>query len=287
MAASGIMDHNVAGPFASRVAGLHTGEAAENIAAGTKTWTDTLRMWEHSPGHNANLLQSQADSVGVAMARNDQTRYKTYWAMVIADKAPKKKDRKTPAGDGKASGQSKIRSVPSKILSGVSVLKRYGASVIMSYFTSAELAQLSGHSPRGRETVVKPSQAVEHVRLVPRGDCRIAHIPGDAFGVIELPERPGFELHARGADEPRRRETREGGGKVALHRVDQFGEAQAILDRHACPLRQRLQRRMRGIADEHDAAFVPVPHRIAVADGRRQARSIMAIRARTAGYASR
>jgi uncharacterized protein YkwD len=99
MAASGIMDHGVAGPFASRVAGLHTGEAAENIAAGTKTWTDTLRMWEHSPGHNANLLQSQADSVGVAMARNDQTRYKTYWAMVIADRTPRKKDQKAPASD--------------------------------------------------------------------------------------------------------------------------------------------------------------------------------------------
>ena len=107
MAASGIMDHNVAGPFASRVAGLHTGEAAENIAAGTKTWTDTLRMWEHSPGHNANLLQSQADSVGVAMARNDQTRYKTFWAMVIADKAPKKKDHK--GGDGKG-GDGKVAS---------------------------------------------------------------------------------------------------------------------------------------------------------------------------------
>jgi Cysteine-rich secretory protein family len=104
MAASGIMDHNVAGPFASRVAGLHSGEAAENIAAGTKTWADTLRMWEHSPGHNANLLQSQADSVGVAMARNDQTRYKTYWAMVIADRTVKKKDHK--GGDGKGDGKS-------------------------------------------------------------------------------------------------------------------------------------------------------------------------------------
>ena len=105
MAASGIMDHGVAGPFASRVAGLHTGEAAENIAAGTKTWADTLRMWEHSPGHNANLLQSKADSVGVAMARNDQTRYKTYWAMVIADREPRKNDQKAPASDRKvASG---------------------------------------------------------------------------------------------------------------------------------------------------------------------------------------
>jgi hypothetical protein len=34
-------------------------------------------------------LQSSADSIGFAVARNDQTRYKTFWAMVIADKSPK------------------------------------------------------------------------------------------------------------------------------------------------------------------------------------------------------
>ena len=34
MAASGIMDHNVAGSLASQVAGAHTGMAAEKIAAG-------------------------------------------------------------------------------------------------------------------------------------------------------------------------------------------------------------------------------------------------------------
>jgi hypothetical protein len=42
-------------------------------------------------------LQARADSVGVAVARNEQTPYKTYWAMVIADKSPKKKDRKVAA----------------------------------------------------------------------------------------------------------------------------------------------------------------------------------------------
>jgi uncharacterized protein YkwD len=31
-------------------------------------------MWQKSPGHNANLLQSEADSVGVAVVRNEQTR---------------------------------------------------------------------------------------------------------------------------------------------------------------------------------------------------------------------
>ena len=89
MAASGIMSHNVAGPFAFRISGVGAGMAAENIAAGTKTWDETFRAWQNSPGHNANLLQSSADSIGFAVARNDQTRYKTFWAMVIADKSPK------------------------------------------------------------------------------------------------------------------------------------------------------------------------------------------------------
>ena len=82
MAASGIMDHDVAGSFASRIAGAQTDSAGENIAEGTKTWADTLRMWQNSPGHNANLLLREADVIGVAVA-HDATRYKTYWAMVI------------------------------------------------------------------------------------------------------------------------------------------------------------------------------------------------------------
>ncbi|MEZ5889940.1 MAG: CAP domain-containing protein [Xanthobacteraceae bacterium] len=91
MAASGVMDHSVAGSFSSRVRGAHSGVAAENIAAGTKNWSDTFRAWKHSSGHNANLLLAKADSVGFAVARNENTRYKTFWAMVIADKSPRKK----------------------------------------------------------------------------------------------------------------------------------------------------------------------------------------------------
>ena len=107
MAAAGIMDHSVAGSFASRISGAHpTGMAAENIAAGTKTWDQTFRMWQNSWGHNANLLQSKADSVGVAVAHNDGTRYKTYWAMVIADKTPKKKGSSKVADEGGHFGSS-------------------------------------------------------------------------------------------------------------------------------------------------------------------------------------
>jgi uncharacterized protein YkwD len=93
MAASGILDHSLAGSFASRISDAHLGMAAENIAAGTNTWAETFRLWQTSPAHNANLLQPHADSVGIAVARNAQTRYKTFWAMVIAEKSPKRKDR--------------------------------------------------------------------------------------------------------------------------------------------------------------------------------------------------
>jgi uncharacterized protein YkwD len=109
MAAAGVMDHSVAGSFASRISGARAGVAAENIAAGTKTWAETFRVWQTSPGHNANLLQSKADSVGVAVARNDATPYKTYWAMVIADKSPKepkKKGGKIAADGGKPAVES-------------------------------------------------------------------------------------------------------------------------------------------------------------------------------------
>src|SRR5437588_12285153 len=42
MAAAGIMEHSVAGSFSSRVSGVNANRAAENIAAGTKTWAETL-----------------------------------------------------------------------------------------------------------------------------------------------------------------------------------------------------------------------------------------------------
>src|SRR6266576_5668293 len=61
MAASGIMDHSVAGSFASRMSGARTGMAAENIAAGTSTWAEPFRKWQTSRGPNANLLQSKAN----------------------------------------------------------------------------------------------------------------------------------------------------------------------------------------------------------------------------------
>jgi len=86
MAAAGVLDHDVAGSFASRISSTGIDSGAENIAAGTKTWAETLKIWKGSSGHNANLLRRDGDLLGVAVAYNNNTRYKAYWAMVIGHK---------------------------------------------------------------------------------------------------------------------------------------------------------------------------------------------------------
>src|SRR5262245_19285043 len=91
------------------ISGVGMGVAAENIAAGTHSWAQTFRMWFT----NANLLQSPADRVGFAVARNAQTRYKTFWAIVIAEGAPSRKGPRSrhmrkaraPSGDVSKSAQ--------------------------------------------------------------------------------------------------------------------------------------------------------------------------------------
>ena len=95
MAKRGVMDHNVAGAFAARVADVPVGAAGENIAEGTKTWAETIQRWEASAGHNANLLLPDATHVGVAVAYNDQT-HEAFRAMVIGRMVQKRAFQPTP-----------------------------------------------------------------------------------------------------------------------------------------------------------------------------------------------
>jgi uncharacterized protein YkwD len=95
MAKTGVLDHNVAGAFAARMADIPVGAAGENIAQGTKTWAETIQSWESSPGHNANLLLPAATHVGVAVAYNDQT-HEAFRAMVIGRKVEKRAFQPTP-----------------------------------------------------------------------------------------------------------------------------------------------------------------------------------------------
>jgi uncharacterized protein YkwD len=95
MAKSGVLDHNVAGAFATRMADVPVGRAGENIAQGTKTWAETIQLWESSPGHNGNLLLPDATHVGVAVAYNDQT-HEAFRAMIIGRKVEKRPFQATP-----------------------------------------------------------------------------------------------------------------------------------------------------------------------------------------------
>jgi len=83
MAAKDVLNHDVLGPFNSRVASAGAGRAAENIAYGYEGFPKTLNQWIESSGHRKNLLLHDATRVGIASARSPKTG-RTYWAMVIA-----------------------------------------------------------------------------------------------------------------------------------------------------------------------------------------------------------
>ena len=93
MASKGVMDHDVLGPFGSRVAPANAGRAAENIAYGYDSFPKTLDQWINSSGHRKNLLMHEGTRIGVASAKSSANG-RTYWAMVIAGGYEKPK----PAG---------------------------------------------------------------------------------------------------------------------------------------------------------------------------------------------
>lgn len=107
MAAQGRMSHSVGGDFGTRLRRTgYLGAAAENIAAGQRSWSEAFAAWVSSSGHRSNLLLRGATRVGYASASGRAgSRYRTYWAMVIA--APMDVPRGTRAARGRlrAGGQ--------------------------------------------------------------------------------------------------------------------------------------------------------------------------------------
>jgi len=57
--------------------------AAENVGTGQRTFGELFREWKRSPGHNSNLLLPDATHMGVAVVRNDDTQFKTFWSLVV------------------------------------------------------------------------------------------------------------------------------------------------------------------------------------------------------------
>jgi uncharacterized protein YkwD len=88
MARAGVLDHSVSRPFGSRIAGYGPDVAVENIAAGTRSFGATFDLWKRSPGHDANLRRSGVTRFGIASAPAPQSRYKVFWALILAGSQP-------------------------------------------------------------------------------------------------------------------------------------------------------------------------------------------------------
>lgn len=58
--------------------------AAENVAAGQKSWEKVFKAWQDSPDHNVNLLREDVTDFGIATVYDPDSSYGTFWAMLVA-----------------------------------------------------------------------------------------------------------------------------------------------------------------------------------------------------------
>ena len=57
--------------------------AAENVGTGQVSFDEVLKGWKESPGHNKNLLLSDAKEMGLALVQDPKTEFKSFWTLVI------------------------------------------------------------------------------------------------------------------------------------------------------------------------------------------------------------
>jgi uncharacterized protein YkwD len=57
--------------------------AAENVGTGQISFAEVLKGWKESPGHNKNLLLSDANEMGLALVQDPKTEFKSFWTLVI------------------------------------------------------------------------------------------------------------------------------------------------------------------------------------------------------------
>jgi uncharacterized protein YkwD len=86
MAAKDKLDHNVIRDFGERlkVAGYKSTVAAENIGAGYHTLAEAFSGWRDSPPHRRNMLLAGATRIGIAAAYAPSSKYRVYWALILA-----------------------------------------------------------------------------------------------------------------------------------------------------------------------------------------------------------
>jgi uncharacterized protein YkwD len=86
MAARDKIEHNVPRDFNARMrsSGFDAKVAAENIGAGYHTLAQAFSGWRDSPSHRKNMLLPGATHIGIATAYAPQSKYKVFWALILA-----------------------------------------------------------------------------------------------------------------------------------------------------------------------------------------------------------
>lgn len=87
MAAQNTLEHTISGrTFNARIdgSGFNAGRAAENISAGYHTIAEAFSGWRDSSSHKKNMLLPGATHMGIAAVYAPQSKFKVFWAMVIA-----------------------------------------------------------------------------------------------------------------------------------------------------------------------------------------------------------
>jgi uncharacterized protein YkwD len=86
------LDHNAGKPFVVRLkaSGYDAKLAAENIGAGYHTLAEAFSGWRDSPPHRANMLLAGATRMGIAAIYTPASKYKVYWALILAAPDDKK-----------------------------------------------------------------------------------------------------------------------------------------------------------------------------------------------------
>ena len=86
MASKNRFEHDAAGPFAQRVkgSGYDAKVAVENIGAGYHTLAEAFSGWRDSPPHRVNMLHSGVTKMGIAAVYSPNSKYKVFWALVLA-----------------------------------------------------------------------------------------------------------------------------------------------------------------------------------------------------------
>ena len=57
--------------------------AAENVGTGQVDFAEVFKGWQESPGHNKNLLLSDAQEMGIGLVQDPKTEFKSFWTLVL------------------------------------------------------------------------------------------------------------------------------------------------------------------------------------------------------------